>query len=197
MQVNWKLPAVLTAVVIVLLCLLFWTSKTSSDKDGRYKAEREKWILGEAHMKGEIRLRDSVISATREEREKADSLYHVSEKSRLTARNELKRRERSQRPDTIRKTLVDTVYASYDSALIAASEKSRADSLSFEKELSTLQAVRLDLDSANTSKFNVILDQSKDLESKEKKISRLEKLSSILGISSGVMAIILIIIIAF
>src|SRR5688572_512675 len=52
------------------------------------------------------------------------------------------------------------------------------------------------LDSANTSKLNFMVKQSDIIESKDKKISKLQRLSKILGISTGTLAVILALIVA-
>lgn len=88
-----------------------------------------------------ITAAEAYISLERRERRKSDSLYRSEQGARKSDLNALKRRERSLRPDTVLRTLIDTVYQTYDETLIACEERIKTDSVSFTKEIDSLSSI--------------------------------------------------------
>jgi hypothetical protein len=140
--------------ILILGVVILFLIRSQGSNSEAFHRDREANQVRETHLIQQNKALDDLRKAERRLRWGIDSLYHIEKKSRLMARNELIRRERRTRPDTIRKTLVDTVYQVYDSAILASESHRKADSTSFEREIRILGQKNLKLDSANTAKFH-------------------------------------------
>jgi hypothetical protein len=148
---HWLILAI---VVLALGNVILWNMLSGSEMSRQ--SAKSVFLEQEKTLQRELAIERAKVDAERHGRVKSDSLYRVSEKSRLIARNDLKRRERLLRPDTVVKTLVDTIYASYQTDIDSCKAKAFRDSSSFECEIASLNTINSDLDSANTAKFEKI-----------------------------------------
>ena len=181
--------AILTGLLLIAMVVIYFLLDSVSEKDSTFKRDRLQSVAREAHLKSQVRLLDSARLAERHERETGDSLGRVKEKRLMSDLNASKKRERRSRADTMKLTIIDTVYAQYDTIILTAKAKMKADSASFEREIGILTQTNLKLDSANTGKFELTQSLYITLENQEKKISRLERISNALGISATALAV--------
>jgi hypothetical protein len=191
-----RLAVVFCALFLLTLTAFIWFHVEQGRADKNRKAERDSWIIRDAHLKSELKLRDSLISEERNKRALGESKFseqQVRDKSEI---ERLKRKERASRANPTVITLSDTIYARYDTALVRAEEQSDRDSLSFETEIGILKQKEFKLDSTASARLDFMISQSVLLDEKDQKISRLQRLARTLGISTGVLAVLSILLIA-
>jgi hypothetical protein len=150
----------------------------------------------EKTLQRELAIERAKVDAERATRQSDDSIHRLEIGGLTSDLKASKRKERRLRVDTVTMTLTDTIFAQYDTIILKTVEQKRADSLSFEREIKILTGSNLKLDSANTAKLNFMISQSDIIESQDKKITKLERLAKVLGISTGALAVILALIVA-
>lgn len=190
MNLQTKLFPWSVVLNLILIALLFWMWYENGRKGESAALDRETLLKSNDKLKTEIRSLDSARLAERSAREKIGSEYDASRARAISEIKALKRRERLLRPDTITLTLTDTIFAEYDTALMHADELRKADSLSFEREIKILQGSKLALETAYDNTFNQLMTTNDNLIRTEKKLSKMERLAKVLGISSATLAVI-------
>jgi hypothetical protein len=128
----------LILIILILSGLLFFLWRSSGEKDDTYHRDREQVLKHDAHMKRELSLRDSLILVLRSARVESNNNHVKKMDSSEGKRKGLIAKERKQRPDTIRITLVDTIFTSFETDLKVEKAQRKADSSSFEKEIHLL-----------------------------------------------------------
>lgn len=156
-------------VILVLLGLAYLQFRAANENQTSAAGERNAYLRADSTLKSELRLKEAQILAERQGRHESDSLHDLEMTARMSDLNASKRRERSMRQNPSNSgelehgQLIDSVYQKYDSALIAAEEQADKDSLSFEREIATLQAKTIDLTTAYNSTFSELLTVNDDL----------------------------------
>jgi hypothetical protein len=186
-------PWVITAIAVLVAVILF--NMLSGSEISRQSA-KSVFLEQEKALQRELAIEKAKADAERHARKEGDSIHRLEIGGLTSDLNASKRKERRLRVDTVTMTLTDTIFAQYDTIILKTVEQKRADSLSFEREIKILSGSNLKLDSANTAKLHFMIKQSDIIESQDKKISKLQRLSKVLGISTGAMAVILAIVIA-
>lgn len=187
------LPWILLCIA-VLVCVIIWNLYSGSEMSR--ESAKSVYLEQEKQLSKELAIERAKADAERSARKEGDSIHRLEIGWLTRDLKASKRKERRLRPDTVIMTLTDTIFAQYDTIILKTVEQKRADSLSFEREIKVLTGTNLKLDSANTSKLNFMVSQSDIIESQDKKISKLQRLSRILGISAGTLAVILAVIVA-
>ncbi len=187
------LPWILLAIA-VLGCVILWNLYSGSEMSRQ--SAKSVYLEQEKQLSKELAIERAKADAERHARKEGDSIHRLEIGWLTSDLNASKRKERRQRPDTVIMTLTDTIFAQYDTIILKTVEQKRADSLSFEREIKILTGTNLKLDSANTAKLHYMVSQSDIIESQDKKISNLQRLSRILGVSTGTLSVILALIVA-
>lgn len=180
-------------VILILISILFWMWYENGRKGESAALDRNILLKGNEILKADLKASQDSIKAERILRRFNDSTASKKETLARTEINRLKRKERLTRPNPDVITLTDTVFAEYDTALMHADERRKADSTSFEREIKILQGSKLALETAYDSTFNQLLTVNDNLIRTEKKLSKMDKLAKTLGISSGVLAMVAVI----
>jgi hypothetical protein len=191
-----RLAAVFCALFLLTLTAFIWFHVEQGRTDKNRKTERDSWHTQETKLKSELKQLDDSIAKGREIMRLAETKWNTEQSGRLSEIERLKRKERASRVNSTVITLSDTIYAEYDTALIRAEEQSDRDSLSFETEIAILKQKEFKLDSTASARLDHMVIQSLLLDEKDQKISRLERISRTLGISTGVLAVLSILLIA-
>jgi hypothetical protein len=187
------LPWITTAIA-VLVCVILWNLYNGSEMSR--EAAKSAYLEQEKTFRREIAIEKAKADAERHARKEGDSIHRLEIGGLTSDLKSSKRKERRLRVDTVTVTLVDSIFSQYDTIILKTVEQKRADSLSFEREIKILTGSNLKLDSANTAKLNYMVKQSDIIESQDKKITKLQRLAKILGISTGTLAVILALIVA-
>lgn len=182
--------AISTGVNIILISLLFWMWYENGQNQDSAARDRKVLIAGKHHADSIAAHWEAQASTERHEREKEGAKAVEKEKRLLSDLNASKRRERRARPDTVKLTLVDTIYAEYDTILANAEHRRISDSLSFEREIGHLKQSKLVIQVAYDSNFADLLRVNDALIVTERKLTRMEKLARFFGISAGTLAVV-------
>lgn len=154
------MKTILTILTVALILSLIgnWLQYDSAAEEQINRSnERERFIKSEEHLKQQNEALDDLRKAERRLRWASDSLYALEKSGRTSDLKAMKARERKSRPANAPNfTLVDSVYAKADTMLLNAEAQRKADSVQFENEIRILEQRSLKLDSANTSKFELI-----------------------------------------
>jgi hypothetical protein len=182
-------------VVLLLLTwgafILFHVEQGRTDKNR--KAERDSWIISDAHLKSELKLRDSLISIIQNDRAK-DSAIHASKQRSLSGQIRGLKRQLLENPESL--VIRDTIILKQDSVISDLETERDSIKVSFREEIRILKQKEFKLDSAATARLDFMISQSVLLDEKDQKISRLQRLARTLGISTGVLAVLSILLIA-
>jgi hypothetical protein len=172
MNLQTKLFPWVTLALIIAVVLLVWMFFENGRNQESASLDRGRLIAGKqtadsiaAHWENESKAEHQrwVVSDARHK--------HEMDSSKRT-RSGMIRRERSQRADTVTKTLVDTVYASFENDLEKGRKQRVADSLSHAKELATLQQSKKTIAEAYDSTFADLLRTNDNLILVENKLEK-------------------------
>jgi hypothetical protein len=181
-------------IAALIGCVVLWNMLNGSEMSRQ--SAKSVFLEQEKQLQRELAIERAKVDAERATRQSNDSIHRLEIGGLTSDLKASKRKERRLRVDTVTMTLTDTIFAQYDTIILKTVEQKRADSLSFEREIKILTGSNLKLDSANTAKLTYMVKQSDIIESQDKKISKLQRLSKILGISTGALAVILALIVA-
>lgn len=159
---------------IALIIALFFIFRANSSNQQSAALDRDILLKGNSILKADLKASKDSIKAERLLRSSNDS---VASKEQTIARTEIERLKRKERglrgnPEVI--TLIDTIFAEYDTALMRAEQKSDDDSLSFEREIRILEQSHKDLTTAYDSTFSDLLSTNDRLISALKKVEELK-----------------------
>jgi hypothetical protein len=175
-----------TAINIILIGLLVWTFFD----DGRGKSaalDRETLLKGNAHLKSELALRDSVVLAIQNDRA-TDSVEHAVKQKLLSGQIRGLKRQLLENPGSL--VIRDTIILKQDTLIIDLENERDSLKISFKEELRVLGQSRLALEQAYDSTFNQLLTVNDALIVTERKLSKMEKVARFFGISAGTLAVI-------
>ena len=191
----------LTGLLILAVGVIAWQLHESGNKDGTYSQSMK---LAEESFQSKMKARDTRILALEN-----DLSLTVAEGTKVvdSLQGQIKRLKSGVVPvrlikitDTtavraqiVRRDSVITVQDTTISKLKANEERILSQHHEIVSELKGKNNL---LDSANTAKLNYMVKQGDIIESQDKKITRLERLSKILGISTGTLSVILALVVA-
>lgn len=190
MNLQTKLFPWSVVLNLILIALIFWMWYENRRNGESAARDRKLLIAGKHHADSIAAHWEAQASTERHEREKDGAKAVEKEKRLLSDLNASKRRERRSRLDTVKLTLVDTIYAEYDTILANADHRRITDSLSFEREIGHLKQSKLVIQVAYDSTFSDLLRVNDALIVTEKKLTRMEKIAKALGISAGTLAVV-------
>lgn len=185
----WVALGLIAACVVIYFLL-----RSGSENGDTFRRDRNLAQTREARLQADKRALIDSARADSIARVKTDSLYRLLVASSTCERNALKRRERLSRPDTLIKTLVDTIYASYDTAIMRAHDKMKSDSISFSDEIAKRGLAYFKIDSANTAKHLKLDSAYVKLADLSDKVGSQKKVITFLGGVSAVLSVILVLI---
>ncbi len=180
----------LNIILAVALFMLFRALSVNSDSSSR---DRNRLLEGNAHLKAELAKRDTVILRIQSDRA-TDSAKHASTQGSLKSQIRGLKRQLSENPGSL--VIRDTIILKQDT-LIADLETER-DSLkiSFREEIRVLGQSKLALEQAYDSTFSDLLRVNDELITTEKKLTRMEKIARVLGISTATLAVVVVVLAA-
>lgn len=184
--------AIITGVCLILIGLLVWTFFDDGRGDSS-ALDRETLIAGKKAADSIASRWERLADSAHTEWVKSDKRHKHEMDSSSKARKPMIVRERSQRPNPETLTLVDTIYASFEEDLTKAKEQRETDSLSHAKEVETLKQSKLAIKTYADSTFNQLLTVNDALIVSEKKLSKMERIAKVLGISAATLAVIVVI----
>lgn len=178
---------------IALIIALFFIFRANSSNQQSAALDRDRLLAGHEELKSNLAQQDSTYKADSAAWAKSDTKHKHEMDSSAKARKPMIRRERLSRADTATRTLVDTIYQSFESDLTKAKEMRKTDSLAHVKEIATLQQSKKDLSKAYDSTFSQLLTVNDALIVSEKRLTRVERIAKALGISSATMAVVVVV----
>lgn len=131
--------------VLAITCIIFlilWLQQCGLSKESELlkQANESRYISKLAIADKEISQRDSFILRLYDERAKDSIRGAKKEAAHLSDLNAFKRRERRQRPDTVKLTMVDTVYLVYDTMVSDLKNQRDSLKLSYQTEIAAMEA---------------------------------------------------------
>lgn len=133
---KWNVLFAGIALIAVIICLD--TCQSNRETHALKEANERAYLERIAHEQAERLRRDTVILETQINRDIERQEYKRSKAKDSTTIARLRRREWGTRTDTVTLTLVDTIYAMYDSALIRCAEYIKDQDSSYMTEIKLL-----------------------------------------------------------
>lgn len=201
----WRTRFAYVLGLLILSWLFFYFFfSAGSQKDETYKEDREINAKAYSELQAKLNRQDSLIltkdNALAEITVRAAKVQDSLKRERMHLRGRVVPLEEMPKGDTVALytgiairdsiiTVQDTLISSLETEKEATRFKNKVIRDLLDEKITTL-------DSAYTAQFELSQTLYRDLEGKEKKIKRLEKLSRFLGVSTGVATAVLILIIA-
>lgn len=135
-----KYAAFATGFALIFALLFLHQCSRTSDSNLAKQANESRYISKLAIADKEIALNHSFILRLHDERREDSIRGAKKEAAHLSDLNAFKRRERRQRPDTVKLTMVDTVYLVYDTMVSDLKNQRDSLKLSYQTEIAAMEA---------------------------------------------------------
>lgn len=179
--------AYLIGLLLISIGIIVFLIRANSENQESAALDRKELLKGNAHLKSELKLRDSVVLAIQSDRVK-DSTEHAVKQGGLKSQINGLKRQLVENPGSL--VIRDTIILKQDTLITDLENERDSIRLSFQDEIKILGQSRLALETAYDSTFSQLLTVNDALIVSEKKLTRMEKLARFFGISSATLAVV-------